>query len=297
MISSTAVGSNATYQCRDGPTDVYTTQCTSTGVWDPNLDCETVPGVKYDGAMSSVPVEVIVPVAVAVICIAVIVIAVVVIAAAVCVLRRRQTKSKKKEQNRALGEHVITFAHFSSCNDNEEGYPDSTCTTFTDHEAVLNELYSIPRSVPVTAENKTFNVSTVPRTEPEQTKEDQSTVVQPGVVTGVVREQEDKKTVHNPAYGEVRMTRQLSGGISVEPDTADKPPVTHRRLVTEDDEGIFGTFREPMEPAPAPPQPAIVSVEVRITFVHTAPHVFSSVPNQNLFCIYIALMSFTKRCE
>ena len=42
-LSSTAVGSNATYQCRDGPTDVYTTQCTSTGVWDPHplstLDC------------------------------------------------------------------------------------------------------------------------------------------------------------------------------------------------------------------------------------------------------------------
>ena len=26
-MSSTNVGSNATYQCRDGPTDVYTTQC------------------------------------------------------------------------------------------------------------------------------------------------------------------------------------------------------------------------------------------------------------------------------
>ena len=42
-MSSTAVGSIATYQCRDGPTDVYTTQCTSTGVWDPHplstLDC------------------------------------------------------------------------------------------------------------------------------------------------------------------------------------------------------------------------------------------------------------------
>ena len=41
-MSSTAVDSNATYQCRDGPTDVYTTQCTSTGVWDPNpstLEC------------------------------------------------------------------------------------------------------------------------------------------------------------------------------------------------------------------------------------------------------------------
>ncbi|CAI8021281.1 Leucine-rich repeat and fibronectin type-III domain-containing protein 5, partial [Geodia barretti] len=38
-MSSTAVGSNATYQCRDGPTDVYTTQCTSTGVWDPHHNC------------------------------------------------------------------------------------------------------------------------------------------------------------------------------------------------------------------------------------------------------------------
>ena len=36
MMSSTEVGSNASYQCRGGPTDVYTTQCTSTGVWDPH---------------------------------------------------------------------------------------------------------------------------------------------------------------------------------------------------------------------------------------------------------------------
>ena len=49
-MSSTAVGSTATYQCRDGPTDVYTTQCISTGVWDPlslsTLDCtkSVVPG-------------------------------------------------------------------------------------------------------------------------------------------------------------------------------------------------------------------------------------------------------------
>ena len=46
-MSSTAVGSIATYQCRDGPTDVYTTQCTSTGAWDPlPLDCteSNVPG-------------------------------------------------------------------------------------------------------------------------------------------------------------------------------------------------------------------------------------------------------------
>ncbi|CAI8020406.1 hypothetical protein GBAR_LOCUS12213 [Geodia barretti] len=266
-MSSTAVGSTATYQCRDGPTDVYTTQCTSTGVWDPHplstLDCETgqMPRVKDDGARSSVPEEVIVPVAVAVICIAGILIAVPVIAV-VCVLRRRQTKSNKNKQNRALGEHVITFAHYSSCNDNEEGNPDPTSTTFTGHEAALNELYSIPRSVLATAE--TINVSTVASTEPEQTKEDQSTVVQPG---GVVREQENKKTVQNPAYGEVRMTAgQLSGGISVvqtryEPDTADNPPATHRRLVQEDGGGIFGTFREPTQPAPAPPQPVVVSVE------------------------------------
>ncbi|CAI8044674.1 hypothetical protein GBAR_LOCUS24764 [Geodia barretti] len=38
-MSSIAVGSTATYQCRDGPTDVYTTQCTSTGVWDPHPNC------------------------------------------------------------------------------------------------------------------------------------------------------------------------------------------------------------------------------------------------------------------
>ena len=42
-FTSTAMGSNATYQCRDGSSDVYTTQCTSDGVWEPNpnstLDC------------------------------------------------------------------------------------------------------------------------------------------------------------------------------------------------------------------------------------------------------------------
>ena len=47
-ITSTAMGSNATYQCRDGSSDVYTTQCTSDGVWEPNpnstLDC-TKPGI------------------------------------------------------------------------------------------------------------------------------------------------------------------------------------------------------------------------------------------------------------
>ena len=38
-MGSTEEGSNATYQCRDGPTDVYTTQCTSTGVWYPRPNC------------------------------------------------------------------------------------------------------------------------------------------------------------------------------------------------------------------------------------------------------------------
>ena len=44
-FTSTVMGSNATYQCRDGSSDVYTTQCTSDGVWEPNpnstLDCTT----------------------------------------------------------------------------------------------------------------------------------------------------------------------------------------------------------------------------------------------------------------
>ena len=39
------MGSNATYQCRNGSSDVYTTHCTSDGVWEPNpnstLDCRT----------------------------------------------------------------------------------------------------------------------------------------------------------------------------------------------------------------------------------------------------------------
>ena len=46
-VSSTVMGSIATYQCRNGLSDVYTTQCTSDGVWEPNpystLDC-TPPG-------------------------------------------------------------------------------------------------------------------------------------------------------------------------------------------------------------------------------------------------------------
>ena len=52
-FASTAMGSNATYQCRNGLFDVYTTQCTSDGVWEPNpnstLDC-TPPG-KMTGMM------------------------------------------------------------------------------------------------------------------------------------------------------------------------------------------------------------------------------------------------------
>ena len=35
-LTSTVMGSNAIYQCRDGSSDVYTTQCTSDGVWEPN---------------------------------------------------------------------------------------------------------------------------------------------------------------------------------------------------------------------------------------------------------------------
>ena len=44
-FTSTIMGSNTTYQCRDGSSDVYTTQCTSDGVWEPNpnstLNCRT----------------------------------------------------------------------------------------------------------------------------------------------------------------------------------------------------------------------------------------------------------------
>ena len=47
-LTSTVMGSIATYQCRNGFYDVYTTQCTSDGVWEPNpnstLDC-TPPGI------------------------------------------------------------------------------------------------------------------------------------------------------------------------------------------------------------------------------------------------------------
>ena len=43
-LTSTAMGSNATYQCRDNPSDVYTTQCARDGVWEPDpntLDCRS----------------------------------------------------------------------------------------------------------------------------------------------------------------------------------------------------------------------------------------------------------------
>ena len=50
-MSSTEEGSTATYQCRDGPTDVHTTQCTSSGVWDPSplstLDCSKETGMYF----------------------------------------------------------------------------------------------------------------------------------------------------------------------------------------------------------------------------------------------------------
>ena len=53
-LTSTAMGSTATYQCRDGSSDVYTTQCTSDGVWEPNpnstLDCT---GTDHDVPMQN----------------------------------------------------------------------------------------------------------------------------------------------------------------------------------------------------------------------------------------------------
>ena len=60
------MGSNATYQCRDGSSDVYTTQCTSDGVWEPNLkstlDCtRTDHGVPMqNGVIVAVIISVIV---------------------------------------------------------------------------------------------------------------------------------------------------------------------------------------------------------------------------------------------
>ena len=37
-VTTTTLGSTATYQCRDGltPSDTHTTQCTSGGVWEPD---------------------------------------------------------------------------------------------------------------------------------------------------------------------------------------------------------------------------------------------------------------------
>ena len=72
-IASTTMGSTATYQCRNVSSDVYTTQCTSDGVWAPNpnstLDCtRTVP------MQSAVIVAVII--LVIVICITIVVVAV-----------------------------------------------------------------------------------------------------------------------------------------------------------------------------------------------------------------------------
>ena len=52
-LTSTVMGSIATYQCKNGLSDIYTTQCTSDGMWKPNLnsslDC-TPPG-KITGLM------------------------------------------------------------------------------------------------------------------------------------------------------------------------------------------------------------------------------------------------------
>ena len=67
------MGSSATYQCRIWPSDVYTTQCTSDRVWEPNpnstLDCtRTVP--MQNGVIVAVIILVIV------ICITIVVVAV-----------------------------------------------------------------------------------------------------------------------------------------------------------------------------------------------------------------------------
>ena len=75
-LTSTVMGSHATYQCRDGSSDVYTTQCTSDGVWEPNpnstLDCTiTDYGVPMqDGVIVAVIILVIVT------CITIVVVAV-----------------------------------------------------------------------------------------------------------------------------------------------------------------------------------------------------------------------------
>ena len=115
----------------------------------------------------------------------------------------------------------------------------------TDQQLVVGggyELYSTPRSVPATAENQTdSSVPAVIPTNTEQTNKDQDIgAARPSVERGMIQEQGDKKTVHNPAYEEVRMRMtQFSGGLLVvqrrfEPEAApDKPPVTYRTLVTE----------------------------------------------------------------
>ena len=67
-MTSTAMGSIATYQCRDGPADdVYTTQCTSAGVWDPHplsllnctkpTDMSTTPGTNRTTGMEPTSTE------------------------------------------------------------------------------------------------------------------------------------------------------------------------------------------------------------------------------------------------
>ena len=47
-VTSTITGSNATYHCRDEPSNIHTTQCTG-GVWEPNpnvtLDCTKPAGI------------------------------------------------------------------------------------------------------------------------------------------------------------------------------------------------------------------------------------------------------------
>ena len=72
-LTSTEMG---TYQCRDGSSDVYTTQCTSDGVWEPNpnstLDCTMT---DHDVPMQN-GVIVVVIILVTVTCITIVVVAV-----------------------------------------------------------------------------------------------------------------------------------------------------------------------------------------------------------------------------
>ena len=74
-FTSTTMASNATYQCRNGSSDVYTTQCTSDGVWEPNpnstLDCTMT---DHDVPMQLVIMAVIILVIVAGITIVVVVV-------------------------------------------------------------------------------------------------------------------------------------------------------------------------------------------------------------------------------